>query len=524
MPENEQKLNSLRSQSAWLLGAKIVGFGFAFILPLIVVRVLSQEQFGLYRQSFLVVTNAVAILPLGLAMSAYYYLAREKEKRAAAILNILVVHFVLGAAAFLALLFFPQILGELFVSAEMARLAPLIGAAVWLWMFSFFLEHAAVANREAKVATGFIVFAQLSKTALMCGFVLLFRSVDSILYAAIVQGSIQTVILLIYLAKRFPGFWLMFNPGFFKEHLVYALPFGLAGILWTMQVDLHYYFVSHRYGEAQFAIYAVGCFQLPLVTMLSESVISVLIPRMSELQLNDEKRKIITLTARAMQKLAFVYFPIYVFFLITSETLITTLFTAKYADSVPIFVVFLTLLPFSILISDPIVRSYEKLGRFLLKVRIATFLVLVAGLYYGITFLDLRGVIAVVIVIRIAEMLFVEFVVFKSIGVKLSDIALLKNVGKTALLSIFSGIGTFFVYEAIRTAVPAGLRQMAEVNAGGISPVFVEFAGGTAVLGISFFAFLAIYLCGSYIGGTIEDSEKEYVRRLFRNTFSRHTG
>ena len=516
MSESKKTNPSLKSQSAWLLAAKVAGFGFAFVLPLIVVRVLSQEEFGVYRLSFLVVMNAVSILPLGFAMSAYYYLARSEERRAAAVLNIILVHCGVGFAAFLVLFFFPGVLGAVFGSSEMTRLAPLIGVAVWLWLFSVFLEHVAVANQESRLATVFIIFAQFSKTALMVAFVLWYGTVESIIYAAIIQAAIQTLILLIYLARRFPGFWKAFDAGFFKEHVVYALPFGVAGILWTMQVDLHYYFVSYRFGEAAYAIYAVGCFQLPLIAMLAESVISVMIPRMSELQLEDDTKEMIRVTARAMQKLAFAYFPIYVFLMITAETFITTLFTAKYEESVPIFLVFLTLLPFHIMISDPVVRAYEDLGRFLLKIRIFTFVALVISLYLGIIYLDMRGIIAIVVGIRIVEMIVVEFVVFRSIGTRLSDLRLLKNVAKTGVLSILAGIVTFFLYRSVRGPLGEYSANLVRNALSSPNEFIPEFFSGVAVLAVCFFVFACLYLAGSFAAGTIDESEKNYVRRILR--------
>jgi hypothetical protein len=41
---------SLREQSAWLLIAKIIGFSLSFMLPLLIVRYLTQEKVGLYRE------------------------------------------------------------------------------------------------------------------------------------------------------------------------------------------------------------------------------------------------------------------------------------------------------------------------------------------------------------------------------------------------------------------------------------------------------------------------------------------
>ena len=519
MADNSKNVPSLVNQSIWLLIAKLLGFGFAFVLPLIVVRVLSKEEFGLYRQAFLVVMNAVAILPFGISMSAYYYLARDESKRAAAVLNILLVHFGVGLVSFLVLFLFPGLLGTVFGNSEMTRLAPLIGIAVWLWLFSVFLEHAAVANREPKNATAFIVFAQFSKTALMVGFVLWFGTVESIIWAAIIQAAIQTVILLLYLGSRFPSFWRAFDAGFFKEHLRYAAPFGFAGVLWTMQVDLHYYFVSNRFGEAAYAVYAVGCFQLPLVSMLAESVVSVLIPKMSELQLKNDTKEMIRVIVRAMEKLAFAYFPVYVFFFVTAETLITTLFTSRYLESVPIFLIFLTLLPFSVLISDPVVRAYENLGRFLLKVRIITFVVLVGGLVYGVNNFGLEGIIATVVTIRVLEMVFVEIVVFRSVGVTVLDLRRLDKVGKAGLVSIFGGIATFFFYGNAGPQLLGLARRLIIQNGGG--ETVTEFFAGVFLLGCCLAVFIPIYIAGSYLTGTLGKDEIEHVRNIFRDRFAK---
>ncbi len=83
----EKTTQSLRQQSVWLLAAKIVAFAFSFALPLLIVRYLTQDAVGHYRAAFQVITNAVIILPLGFSMSSYYFLARETERRGAAILT-----------------------------------------------------------------------------------------------------------------------------------------------------------------------------------------------------------------------------------------------------------------------------------------------------------------------------------------------------------------------------------------------------------------------------------------------------
>lgn len=521
MKKQEETKPSLKNRSAWLLFAKIVGFGFSFLLPVLIVRYLTQDKVGLYRESFQVIMNAVMILPLGFSMSAYYFLSRENEKRrAASIVNILLFNFCVGGIACLTLFLFPQLIGSIFRSPELTALAPRIGIVIWIWIFSTFLETVAIANQEAKLATVFIIMAQFTKTLLMVTAVFLFTTVDSFIYAAMIQGVLQIVILLFYLRSRFPGFWREFDSKFFWEQMKYAVPFGLAGILWMLQTDIHNYFVGYKFTSAEFAIYAYGCFELPLVAMLAESVTSVLIPRMSELQVQGDKDEMIRLTARAMQKLAFFYFPIYIFLLITAKTFIITLFTEKYLASASIFVINMTILPFSILITDPVVRAYKELGRFLLGLRIVVLIGLVSTLSFGIQYLTLEGMITVAVVALLAEKAVAETIIVRRLGVGRQHLPLLVNVGKTAVISAVAGVATYFVYINISEYMLLMGEHWAEQAFSTSKLSILNFVGGGLVLLLSAAVFAPIYLLGSHIWGVIEEGEK----RAVWNFFSRFTG
>ncbi len=510
MAETNDKL-SLKAQGAWLLSAKIIGFAISFVLPLLIVRYLTQENFGLYRQAFQFIMNAVAILPIGFSMSAFYFLNRETENRKATVLNILLFNFVIGGLTCAALYFYPQFVGNIYQSAEMTELAPKMGVVIWLWIFSAFLEVVAIANQEARLAMSFIVLAQFTKTVLMAGAVIIFTTVESFMYAAMVQAAIQTLILLIYLSKRFPQFWKSFRLSFFLEQAYYAMPFGFAGILGTLQTDIHTYFVGYRFSEAQYAIYSVGVFQLPLLSMLVESTGAVLISRMSELQSKNDKRGIVTLTVRAMQKLSFFYFPAYAFMLLTSYTFITTLYTGKFSASVSIFVINLTLLPFDIWVIDPIIRAYKEFGRFLLVLRIFMLIGLVTALWFGIQYYDLRGMIIIVVVTSFVERFISTSVLLSKLEVKWKDLHLMKGIGKTAIVSSIAAVVTYFAYRQIREIVPVWGNDFAQYLFTFPKKTVVDFVLGSITLGISFMIYLPIYLLGMNFLGLIEEEEKNLL-------------
>ncbi|MEO6655404.1 MAG: oligosaccharide flippase family protein [Pyrinomonadaceae bacterium] len=520
MKEQDLKIRSLREQSAWLFIAKIVGFVFSFFLPLVIVRYMSQDEVGHYRESFQVITNAVIILPLGFSMSVYYFLARETERRGAAIFNILLFNFVVGGLACFALFLFPQSIGNIFHSEELTRLAPKIGVVIWIWIFSTFLETVAIANQEARMATVFIVLAAFSKTLMMGAAVFVFATVEAFIYAAMIQGIIQTFILLNYLRSRFPGFWRDFDAKFFREQFLYAVPFGLTGILWMAQNDIHNYFVGYKFSSADFAIYAYGCFEIPLLWMLTESVSAVLIPRMNALQLAGDQDEMIRLTARAMQKLAFLYFPVYVFLMITAHTFIITLFTQKYEASASIFVINLTLLPFSILITDPIVRSYKELGRFFLLTRILVLTCLVGVLYFGLGYFGMTGMITAAVGAIVIEKLIAESMVIRKLGLGSQHLPLLKNVIKTAVISLFAGFITYVVYTNVHDALLNIGEHFAEAVFSTTKLTTLNFVGGSLVLLVSACVFAPVYLLAGNFWGVIEEDEKREVKDLLRKIFS----
>src|SRR3954471_7924063 len=134
--------------------AKALAYFLGFALPLVLVRRLSQQEFGVYKQVFLVVSTALTVLPLGFSLSAYYFLPRETDaRRGAVVFNVLFFNVAVGLVAFLVLLLRPTLLASLFGSEELTQYAPLVGLVVLMWMTSLFLEVAAIAHHEAKLAT-----------------------------------------------------------------------------------------------------------------------------------------------------------------------------------------------------------------------------------------------------------------------------------------------------------------------------------------------------------------------------------
>lgn len=494
MAEEFTKETSLTARAFWLMFAKTLGFAFTFLLPPILVRELSQTDYGLFKQIFLVVNTAMTVLPLGFGMSAYYFLPREDERRRAqVVLNILLFSTAVGAVGALTLALWPSLLVRLFNDAAFADYAPLTGALILFWVISSFLETVAVANQETRLSTAVIICAQLTKTLFMLGAALAFGSLLALAYASLLQAVLQTVVLLWYLRSRFPRFWRTFDWGMMRSQLAYAMPLGFAGLLYTVQTDLHNYFVSHRFSAADFAIYSVGCLEIPLISLLCDSVNSVMIPRVSLLQKEGATREIIRLTASVMRKLAAVFFPAYALLMVVGREFIAFLFTPAYLASWPILAVNLTLLPFSVIMLDSLVRAYVEHRYYLLKLRVLMFFVLVGGLWFGVARFGLVGAVGTVVGIIVFERLALLQKFVRVLKVSRRDLSEFGDVAKLAAASL------------VAACVALAVRALMS----GFKPFYVLAACGVA--------FAASYLAAVMLLRVVSEEEFEMVRaRLAR--------
>jgi len=438
---------------------------------------MDREQYGLYKQAFLLVTTAMTVLPLGVPMSAFYFLPRETTRRRETVLNIVLFHVAVGALACGALVFYPSILTAIFHDARLAPYSAWIGIAILFWITGAFLDMVPVANDEIRLASAFIIGIQASRALIFVAALLLFGTLRSLLAAAILHGLVQTVVLVCYLESRFPGFWRAFDWPVLRRQLSYAIPLGAAGILMIVQTDLHNFFVSNHFGPALFAVYSLGTLQLPLMGLIQEATNSVLITRVSILQKRGESREIVLLVARAAGKLAAVYFPVYVFLMVAGREFIRVLFTARFADSWPIFALNLTLLPLGIVVLDPLYRAFERERYFLLRLRLILAAVLMVTLGLFTARLGLRGVIALVVIVAATERAVMAVHFCRLLGVTARDVVLLRDTGKLAIVALAAGAGA----EMVRLLL-AGHGAL------------VVLAGCGAV-------FAGIYLTGVYLAG-----------------------
>lgn len=428
-----------------LAAARILAFAMTIPLPLVLVRTLDQSEFGLYKQVFQIMMTVLALTGLGINMSVLYFLPRNPDKKPQIALNVLAFYAVIGSVVALFFALYPGWVTVIFKGDGLVPHVPLLGVAILLWLLSTVLEVVAVADNDIRSASAFIIILQLAKSALMMGAAVLFGSVHAIVIAAIVQGAVQCLIMFWYLHRRLGRFWGTFDWPLFKDQIANALPFGIGALAYGTQSDLHNYFVSHYFDPDQFAIYAVGCFQLPLLGMLLDSVISVLLPEVARREAKADYEGIIALWAAAIRKLALFFVPVYVLLFVVRHEFITTLFTKTYVTAAPIFAINLLNILLYVCVPTSILRSFDELKYFRLKLSLVMIPSGAAAIYAGIHTAGLVGAITAVVIVQTLDLGIVMLAIARRLKMSPAHVLRFAPVLRTVAAAAVAGVSAFAV-------------------------------------------------------------------------------
>jgi O-antigen/teichoic acid export membrane protein len=484
-------------RAAWLTMANSIAFGLSFIAPLLLVRMLSQTEFGVYKQVFQILMSTISALNLQVASTAYYFMPRAPEKKLQVMINVLAFYAAIGALTGALFIFYPEWSLLVFESGDLPAYMPLLGVTILLWLVSSNLEVIPLALGDVRASSVFIVISQLTKSALTVGAALAFHSVRAMIWAAAIQGMLQILFMFVYIRRRFGRRFERIRDAFdlalFKAQIGNALPYGLGSFAQTAQGDLHNFVVSRYFPPAGFAVYSVGLFQLPLLGLLTTSFSSALIPEVSKLAAAGDQRAIIPIWLNAARKLALVVVPICALMFVLRYEIITLLFTSAYSEAAPLFGIYLfsALLPMT-LTGSPI-RAHEEFKFFRFKLHLALLPVTFGALYVGIHAAGLIGAVSALVGLQTLEAAIVVTAVGRRLGFVANDLRHLTPALKTALAAGAAALAAF--------AVKLPLAQ---------AHTLVKLVLCGAVFG-------AVYIFAAYALGAVTDAEKTE----FRATMSR---
>lgn len=355
---------SLSDKAGFLITANFIKYAVGFALPMVMVRVLNQGDYGTYQQLLLVNSMAIGLLTLGLPSSIYYFYNRiEADQRPALIFQTLGMLALAGTVAAVGIWWSAQLIGTRLSNPFLTSYLPLYALAIGMMLAGEHFVHFMVAQDRYASAVWFEIIETFVRVTTLVLPVLLGYGLKGLVVAAVLYALLRYVV---------RGWWLLrggraggglsrarvaWFPG---EQLAYSIPLWLTSIVGGFAGLLDRGIVADSFSTIDFAIYSVGALSIPLDVIFQASVADVLRASLPPLVKSGNMVEVTRVLREAVRKLSLIMLPSFVFLLGFAHEFITLLFTNQYAESVHVFRIYLFSLPLYIFVLSLVPQVFGK--------------------------------------------------------------------------------------------------------------------------------------------------------------------
>lgn len=348
------------TQVGWLAIGSGVSQLSMTLLVVVLARILGRSEYGTYRQLLLVIAMLSPLFTLALPASILYFLAKEPSlsERRRFVGQTFLLLLVAGVAMGLVLLLVASLISGYFSNPDITPYLRILALYPILLLPSRCFAPAMIVLGQSRVSAVLLALEGCSKAGILLCVVLVGGKLTAAVWGLVASAGLNFAVGSMVTA-RYLG-----TEGAFKldtnrcvSQLVYSVPLGVAAIVsaWGLRVDQ--LLVSSFYDPATFALYAVGATEVPFVSLLQASINSVVLPEMTALLSAGKKGDAVLLWKKVFDRSALVTFSSFFFLLLVSESLVVGLFSAEYTRSVPIFRIYLAMMPLRVMTFGLLLRA-----------------------------------------------------------------------------------------------------------------------------------------------------------------------
>jgi len=309
-------------------------------------RAFSVRDYATYRQTMLAYGFAAPLLMLGLPQALYYFLPGEKQRARAVLLENLLLLSLMGFVFSLFLLLGGnRLLAWRFNNPALEKTLLVLAPYPLFMLPAAALGACLMARDRVKQVAVFNVISRLVLLAIVLAASLIWRTpLAAILGTVIAAAVVLLPALSLMLRSTREGEARLSIRGM-SSQLKFSVPLGLAGALATISYTLDKVIVAAMCPPEQYAVYANGAMEIPLIAVVTGSVTSVLLPDIARLHKEGRVAEAIELWKRSAEKTALIILPTMCLLFCMAPEVISVLFSSKYADSAIPFRFYLCLMP-----------------------------------------------------------------------------------------------------------------------------------------------------------------------------------
>ncbi len=309
-------------------------------------RVFTKGEYGTYQQVMLVFYFAAPLVALGLQRVPFVFLPTEKKQPRTVVMETLTPLAVMGAAfSVFLILGGNRLIASAFNNPDLATALLIFSPFPLLGLPPLALDAVLMARDRPRDVAVFNVISRLARFLLVAGAGIIWKKPEAAVAALVITSAVVLPIALYLMFRAVPGGSLIPRPRHIWQQIAVGFPLGLGTIMWILSMKIDSVLVAASTSEADFAVYANGAIEIPLVAIITDSVTSVLLPEYRRMHTEGKPHEMTDLMGRAMVKCGLILIPMMCFLFLTAEEVMVFLFSEKYAASALPFRLWLLYLP-----------------------------------------------------------------------------------------------------------------------------------------------------------------------------------
>lgn len=404
-------------------------------------RLLTEYEYGSYRQFFTVYEIAVPLLGLGLSQSVFYFFARASSRRNVIMLAVYIL-LVMGFAFALFIVFFGRFLAIQVFHSEI--LSDCILYVVPFTFFSLIVPILSAAYVDAGRSKILAAYSSAYVLFLACSVSLVAYYTRDVLIVIILRiVAVLIFSFLLYVTLKREKILDEHTNSIDREEklsaidiLKYSVPLGLASAAGMLSQQVDKIIVSTATSPEVFAIYINGAMEIPLISILTGALATA---SMSELS-RKVKAGLLTDALDIFKSIAnvssIILLPALIYFFVCAEHFMIFLFGERYADSATPFRIYLLLIPARLVFFGPVLIAFGKTKSVLLRSVVELILTGVLGAFLIFVFGYLGVAFAIVTVTYMWSVYYNLLQLRDCFGVRISDLLPYKTLLKRLCISL----------------------------------------------------------------------------------------
>lgn len=327
--------SSLKKLATSLFLGKVIAFVVRFFLPVILVRMITKTEYGIYQQFLLMTGFFMYFLNTGIRSSLLFFYPKAKQKEKSELINQTFLILLLNGFVFTTLFYvFESQIYNIFGISKFEGLENYIPFFIFFIAISSVIEQVLVLQKNAKSLLFFFPIDNVLRGLIILVSIFYYlMDASGIITGLFLYSIIKFIIVCIYLLRLYPLNFKTIKFNKLKTQIKYSLPLSVGLIFSVTGKRLDKIIINHYITVEDFAIYAIAFLTIPLLGDFYNSINQIIMPEITKYLSNNSFKEALQLWQKAVIKNASITIPSVFFVFIMSEQIITLLYTEAYIES-----------------------------------------------------------------------------------------------------------------------------------------------------------------------------------------------